>query len=317
MGNNPVSILMPVRNGAAFLPRAIANISTYMRPWDELVIVDDGSVDETPRILNNLRQEISNVKIINGFSNGLVSALNLGLKECSFDWIARMDVDDESKADRLLRQTEAISDSTVAIFSDYSFFSSRIKAMGVIQSAVIPSAMSVSLVTGQRTAHSSVLFRKSAILDAGSYRTDDFPVEDLSLWLRVSRFGEIRSIPFPLLDYRISANSISALRSSEMKNTKKRLLNEIGLNPADIKSFLENFDEIKEAYLEFPDVISRTLLLYRDYHRLIELNHLGSSHTRRFKKDFTQWYIRDPSISGTVAKMSYEKILRASYRKFG
>lgn len=317
MGKNPVSILMPVRNGATFLPGTIVNISRYMRPVDELVIVDDGSHDETPRILKEFQRDTPNVKIINGASKGLVSALNLGLKECSFDWVARMDVDDKSRIDRLLHQTDAISDTTVAIFSDYSFFSSRSEAMGIIYSAIIPSAMSISLVTGQRTAHSSVIFRKSAILDVGSYREEDFPVEDLSLWLRVSRLGELKSIPLPLLNYRISANSISALKGSEMKNTKKQILNRIGINPIDTETFLENFDSLQKSYLQFPDIIPRTLLLFRDYHRLIELNGLGVPHTNRLKKEFSRWCAKNPDSMAVITKMGYEKILRALYRKFG
>jgi glycosyltransferase involved in cell wall biosynthesis len=123
VGNHPVSVLMPIRNGATFLPDAMENVSKFLRPIDELIIVDDGSTDKTPQILNELREQFRNFRLVNGSGMGLVSALNVGLEECSYDWVARMDVDDTSSADRLELQTNLISDRTVAIFSDYSFFS--------------------------------------------------------------------------------------------------------------------------------------------------------------------------------------------------
>jgi glycosyltransferase involved in cell wall biosynthesis len=306
---------MPIRNGATFLPRSIENISKFLRPIDELIIVNDGSTDETDRILKESFWHEGNFKILNGPGLGLVSALNVGLRECTFDWVARMDVDDISAADRLQRQTELISDQVVAIFSDYSFFSKNFQNMGTVHSAIFPTPMSISLISGQRTAHSSVLLKKSALFQAGGYREEDFPVEDLSLWLRISRLGQIRSVPAPLLQYRIGSKSITAEKATEMFTVKRRLLSEIGLNLPDIDSFISDFDSIRESYRNFPDSTSRIILLYRDFHKLISLLNLKNTKTREIQKGAFFWLTKNPEAGGKLALLGLQKTFRDVYRK--
>jgi hypothetical protein len=194
-------------------------------------------------------------------------------------------------------------------------FSKNFQNMGTVHSAIFPTPMSVSLISGQRTAHSSVLFKKTAFFQAGGYREEDFPVEDLSLWLRISRLGQIRSVPEPLLQYRIGSNSITAEKATEMFNVKKKLLSEIGLNPPDVDSFINDFESVRDSYRIFPDASSRIILLYRDFHKVVSLLNLDNRKTREIQKGSFHWLSKSPEAGQKLALLGLQKTFRDIYRK--
>ena len=224
---SPVTFLMPVRNGRDFLIDSLENIDAMADSSDEILVINDHSSDGTDEILHSMKSIIKNLVVLNNPNSGLVKALNFGLEEASNNLIARVDVDDTYQIDRINKQIDSFTPSTVAVFSDYTFVSPDKSNLGTIYSAVHPLAVSASLVSSQRTAHPSVVFSREAVIQVGGYRESDFPAEDLSLWLRLSRVGELRSVPLPLLNYRINPQGISATRRSEMLMKKTSLLSEI------------------------------------------------------------------------------------------
>ena len=260
----PVTFLMPVKNGAQFLRNSLSNIQQMAEPNDEILIIDDASTDETPSILRGFTRQSSKLVILNNSNPGLVNALNLGVKESQHKIIARVDVDDVYQLDRISKQIEGLETGTVAIFSDYSFFSPIATNLGQIVSGVFPSAVSASLISSQRTPHPSVMFSKEAVLEVGGYRVEDFPAEDLSLWLRLSRIGDLRSIPENLLYYRLNPNGVSNTRRTEMLWKKQNLLKDIGVNPKDIERLLLEAQKHAVTYEEYSFSTERRLLLARD-----------------------------------------------------
>ena len=203
-----ISVLLPVRNGVKYFQRAKLSLLQNCSNFDEIIIVDDKSEDGTTKLISEWEKLDSRVKMVKGGGRGLVSALNAGLNLATNDWIARVDIDDTYSANRLRLQRNLISDERVAIFSDYRIIDFDGKDLGVITSAVFPEAVSISLVSSQRTAHPSVLMRKQAVLAVGGYRSEDFPAEDLSLWLRLSRVGKLISSPSVLLNYQLNPNYV-------------------------------------------------------------------------------------------------------------
>ncbi len=101
-----ISILMPVRNDATMLRNCLADIENQSMTDYELVVVDDGSTDETPDLLIKASQRDSRIQMIRTEPHGIVSALNTGLTECKGQYIARMDVDDRMHKTRLQKQLE-------------------------------------------------------------------------------------------------------------------------------------------------------------------------------------------------------------------
>src|SRR5258706_9735694 len=91
-----VDVLIPVFNGAPYLLAAINSILNQTVRDISVVIVDDGSVDETPRILRELANADPRIKIITKPNTGIVDTLNAGLEHCRAEYLARFDADDIS-----------------------------------------------------------------------------------------------------------------------------------------------------------------------------------------------------------------------------
>lgn len=305
-----ISVLMPVRNGIHFLNSIKLQIDNNVRPDDQIVIIDDGSTDGSSQCLREWANQDSRLLLLNSNGEGLVAALNMGLRECSNEWVARFDVDDLYDPDRLTKQINSVAENDVAIFSDYNFINEKGQHLGQIPTAITPDAMAVSLISSQRTPHPSVLFNKYAVLEAGAYRENDYLVEDLSLWLRMNKLGNLRSLPESLLHYRLHKNSVSIKHRKAMLLATRQILNEIQIPFAQVDSVRQNIDDIFRNYENFNYCSARQLLLLRD---LMKLNYsvidlvLGSL---RNNKNLTNQF----KILAAGTTLFQESKLRKRYR---
>jgi len=182
---------MPVWNAAATLPRALRSVLTQRYTDWELVVVDDGSTDDTPGILAELAGRDTRVRVLRQPHGGIVSALNAGLVAARGAWIARMDADDESHPDRLLDQVRwleahgkiGLVGCLVAFGGDRTRqlgYALHVDWMNGIQT---PDRIQLERFVESPFAHPSVLFRRELVERHGGYRAGDFP-EDYELWLR-------------------------------------------------------------------------------------------------------------------------------------
>ena len=103
-----VSIIMPVYNGEKFLKEAIESILSQTFTDFEFIIVNDGSIDSSLKIIREYANRDSRIKIIDQKNTGIIGALNNALKASKGTYIARMDSDDISNPDRLKKQIEYI-----------------------------------------------------------------------------------------------------------------------------------------------------------------------------------------------------------------
>ena len=106
-----ISVVMPVRNGARWLSEAIESIIYQTCRDFELLVIDDGSTDETPEILTNWLSRDLRIRVLRQNERGLVAALNYGLDEARGSLIARLDADDRAIAHRLERQIRVLGDN--------------------------------------------------------------------------------------------------------------------------------------------------------------------------------------------------------------
>ena len=259
-----ISVLMPVRNGVAFIEEVFSFCETMLDDDDELIIVEDNSTDLTPKKLLETFGQLKNVRILKNPGVGLVDALNYGLAAARHSWVARMDIDDIYHVDRLNVQRSLISERAVAIFSDYSFIDSTGTSMGTIPSAIFHPFVYISLIASQRTPHPSVLFHKESVLKVGGYQKEDFPAEDVSLWFRLGEIGELISAPQVLLNYRLNGASISIVRRQEMILSLRRVLARTRMNPEIWNSALINLKFVMNEYNKFENSKIRKLLLLKE-----------------------------------------------------
>ena len=201
-----VSILMPVRNGAETLERALQSIrSQTMDDW-ELVVVDDGSSDETPRILADHAAGDRRIRPVIQPPLGIARALQAGCDACRGGWIARMDADDWMHPERLASQLAfahrnpelAVVSCLVRYGGAAAGYSAHVDWLNAL---VSPESIALRRFVESPVAHPSVMFRRDLIEKHGGYRDGDFP-EDYELWLRWMdagvRFGKV---PRELLEW--------------------------------------------------------------------------------------------------------------------
>src|SRR5262245_4670824 len=99
-----VSVVMPVYNAAAYVAQAVESIRAQTLGDFEFIIVNDGSTDRSPRLLEGFAARDSRIKLISRPNTGIVGALNDGVAAARGELIARMDADDVSLPTRLEKQ---------------------------------------------------------------------------------------------------------------------------------------------------------------------------------------------------------------------
>jgi glycosyltransferase involved in cell wall biosynthesis len=259
-----ITALLPSKNGGGYLSQLIPRILLMLEENDEILVVNDGSTDNSSLILADLARNESRLKIVNTVGVGLVAALNLGIKEAKNPWVARFDVDDEYSLDRINLQRELIAADVAAIFSDYLFISSTGFPLGTIPSAITSNPTKLSLVSSQRTPHPVALLNRASVLAVGGYRVEDFPAEDLCLWFRMMEMGNFLSVPKVLLSYRLSGSSISSLNRGKQLAKKSKVISNFRSWPVLVESCIEEFSSTVSCYLGYQRSTARIILHLRD-----------------------------------------------------
>ncbi|MCP4075124.1 MAG: glycosyltransferase family 2 protein, partial [Gammaproteobacteria bacterium] len=95
-----ISVIIPSYNRESTLIRALNSVLNQSSKADEIIVIDDGSTDNTA---NRIRQQFPSVKLIQQTNQGVSAARNTGIKATQFEWIALLDSDDEWLPDKLAR----------------------------------------------------------------------------------------------------------------------------------------------------------------------------------------------------------------------
>lgn len=255
---------MPVKNGEKFLSRALTFLEQNSSCQDEIIVVNNGSTDGTLTILTDWKRGKDNVIIIDSKKFGLVNALNTGIQAATNNWIARFDVDDIYPETRIFETKKLLMNDVGCIFTDYKLSTQSGIDLGIIPTAIWPDQTYVSLVSSQRTAHPSACFNREAAILVGGYRQDDFPAEDISLWLRISKVSKVISIPKILLDYRVTPNSISYTNRYKANEISNRLIAEFKFEKKILDRCFEKLVETEDNYADEIYGGRRYLLHLRD-----------------------------------------------------
>lgn len=259
----PVSVVLPVRNGANTVGLAVGDLIKGMSPDDELLVVNDGSGDETSQILSGWEERDSRVRVLTTAGIGLVGALNLGIDEAAHDWIARADADDRYPIDRLQSQKAAVIEGVALVTGDY------ILSPPSGRSTYLPCALghpfvALSLINPQRIPHPGVVIHRDAVQFAGGYRVEDFPAEDLGLWLRLSETGKFVGVATCVVDWAMAPGSVTHTRQVEQRTRTSELL--AGYRPGFLRDVTDTAVREELARYEISShPRERAVLLARDY----------------------------------------------------
>jgi glycosyltransferase involved in cell wall biosynthesis len=199
-----VSVVMSVRDGARYLRAAVDSILAQTYRDFEFVVVDDGSTDETPSILQSYARADPRLRILRGAGRGIVAALTQGIAAARGRLIARMDSDDIALPTRLQRQVAFLNarPDIQAVGSAIQTIDAADKPRAVRTFPTAPEAIARVLLRYNALAHPTVVMRRDAFLKAGGYREALLHAEDYDLWLRMAERGGLANLPDVLLLYR-------------------------------------------------------------------------------------------------------------------
>lgn len=214
-----VSVVMPVYNGALYLKEAVDSILSQTHANLELIIVNDGSTDNSEQIIRSYTDERI-VYLKNEVNSRICVTLNRGLDIAKGKYIARMDCDDISVPERLQKQVEymELHPSIGIVGSDIIVFGENMENR-LFLFEHDKNICKAGLLFATCFAHPAVMIRKS-LLDEYNFRYDDSyrGLEDFELWYRMSKYTELVNIPEPLLHYRKHKSQETQNVSPEVAN---------------------------------------------------------------------------------------------------
>jgi len=207
------TVLLPVRNGGRWLGETIQSLENQTFKDFELLVINDGSTDNSIDIIK--QSNLQHIRIIPGPQQGLAKALALGVNEAKTEIIFRQDQDDISLPSRFQLQYNFLEENKdhVAVGSNATKIDEKGEKKGVIKSPNKSKAIEMYFNLSNPLVHSSMVFRKSAVLAAGNYwspSSDPFP-EDFHLWSRLIKNGRISVLSKRLVKYRLSSKGISRM----------------------------------------------------------------------------------------------------------
>lgn len=204
-----VSVITPVWNAAATLTETVASVRAQTWPDWEMLLIDDGSTDESPALAAALAAADPRIRTLALPENrGAAAARNAGIRAARGRFIAFLDADDRWRPEKLARQLDFIAAGGHAlVFASYQ----RMDEAGR-PGAVVPAP---ARVTRAELLHGNVIGCLTAIYDTAVFGKVEMPDirrrQDYGLWLTLlSSVPAAQGVREVLADYRVSTASLSA-----------------------------------------------------------------------------------------------------------
>lgn len=217
-----VSVILPVFNAENYISEAITSILSQSFSEFELIIINDGSTDETLRILRQHERADGRVIIISRDNRGLVESLNEGIDIARGQWIARMDADDIALPNRLSLQLTTLEQTAADICGGWvEFFGTSDRR--IIRHPIGDDAIKAALYFGSAFAHPTVMMR-TALVKQLRYDKQWEKCEDYDLWQRAVYAGwKMTNVPEVVLRYRQHEAQISTAAWSIQQDLTQKL----------------------------------------------------------------------------------------------
>jgi glycosyltransferase involved in cell wall biosynthesis len=217
---------MPAYNAERYLAEAVESILKQTFRDFELIVVDDGSTDDTRAILQRYAAADDRVRLISRPNTGIVGARNDALSAARGELMAVIDADDLAMPDRLERQVAYMRDhpECVCVGSWVVFIDPKGRpiSLGHVNPDDDATLQDEALSGSCPLCHPSVMMRTDAVRAVGGYREGYVVAHDIDLFLRLGERGPLGNIQEPLQKYRLHAQSVSERQQQlQLKNFRR------------------------------------------------------------------------------------------------
>ena len=231
-----VTVIMPVYNAENYLKESIDGVLSQTYSNFELVILNDGSSDNSHTIISSYTDPRI-IYIKNNLNLKLIATLNLGLQKAKGKYIARIDADDIMLPNRISEQVLFLEENL-----DYGMVGSYVQTFGDVEGSIYypldDAYIRYTSMFYNPFVHSAVMLRASVIAThLFDYDSTMLHVEDYALWIQIMRVSKVANLPEILVRYRVHASQISTTYSTiQQANTmvvQQNYLHSLGFSQQD------------------------------------------------------------------------------------
>ena len=240
-----VSVLTPVYNAEKYIGDAIGSILSQTFTDFEFIIINDGSTDNTAKIVRKYAAQDKRIKFIDSKKNLGVSAVrNKLLDSARGEYIAYQDADDISVPNRLETQVKFLDENP-----DVTVVGGAMLAFPRPELIVVPKNPKImDFCIANAVSNPTVMFRRADVMAIGlRYNPALRTAEDYDFWVRLVKHYNIHNLPNILVNYRVSGTSLSH-NNPEMDKVNAKIRSEI-------INFLTGDDKVKNIVTVVQDKI--------------------------------------------------------------
>lgn len=199
-----ISVVIPTHNRADLLPRAIKSVQAQTLTDLEIIVVSDGSTDDTKAVVEELAKDDNRIKFVEYFpAKGGNIARNTGIEHAMGNIVAFLDDDDEFMPEKLERQM-AVMEANPKVGLVYTgvrvlYINEQVEYR---TKAGAEGDLSQEILLGNCIGTTStVMARKDVLLQAGKFDVELRAMQDFDLWIRICQLCEIGCVPEEMINY--------------------------------------------------------------------------------------------------------------------
>lgn len=207
-----ISVLMPVYNAESYLAAAVESILAQTWQDFEFLIMDDGSSDRTPQILQAYAQNDPRIHVYQSQNQGVSAARNSLLQKARGEYVAVMDADDIALPHRLAAQIHYLDHhpEIVCVGGSHDLIDEQGRFLTTLKLPETDEQIQALALAGHGSiCHPCACMRRSPVLQVGGYDERLKSAHDLDLWLKLGEVGQLTNLPEVVLQYRIHTQSVS------------------------------------------------------------------------------------------------------------
>jgi glycosyltransferase involved in cell wall biosynthesis len=268
-----VSVVIPSYNSSRFLGQALDSVLAQTFRDYEVIVVDDGSSDDTSEVL---RRYANAVRSLHQPNQGVAVARNNGIVASAGRYVALLDADDTWLPSKLALQLDALRarPGSRACTTEHQLVDVDLHEIGDVKPRRSGISLETLLLEGNVLGcPSSMLCERELLLSTGGFDPDQSQCADWDMWLRLLRVADVVKLPEPLVNYRWHGSNMSS-RPELLERDSVRVLQKAfdsGLPPAVARrrrrAFANNYAVLAGCYFqarrwrEFGRCSARALLL--------------------------------------------------------
>ena len=300
-----ISVLLPTFEMGTTVGKAIVSILAQTFADFELLIINDGSTDDTPDILADYAARDSRIVVVHNPENiGLIRTLNKGLQLARGSLIARQDADNLSLRNRFAKQVDYLQQHAhIGLVGARVLTSSSHGAVDngypYPQIVLPPALIPWELLFYTYFAHDAIMARRDLLLQVGGYRLDRLHAEDYDLWFRLSKITQMAMLPDTLAYFFHNPDGVSQRYAERQKLTSLEIIRDA------ISDLLEQPASLADARILYQ--ISRLEVGEADLGDLVQrgerlLSQLHTAYVNKFSLTEAERALLDANMTSKLSR---------------